>query len=199
MLTDKALAERMWGPFPALRIILESKRVPDRYFGPTSVSDNVFDKMERLLIMAILVRENRRDIVEALKSKLPGDELRQLPQANLKQDLETLHRTFCWGSRVFEAAINDVETELKINPESDERAREKRRRRNSIFALALMLSWYCKEFGELPDLMATRLFLILNGLVHNDEEGRALCAKAREWITEYGLDDEPAVKFESVW
>jgi hypothetical protein len=172
MLTEKARTERMCGPFPALRMILESKRVPDRYFGPTSVSDNVFNKIQRLLIMAVLVHENRSDVVEALKSEPPGDGSR-LAQANLKQDLETLHRAFCWGSRVFEAAINDLEIELKVNPESDERAREKRRRRNSIFAWALMLSWYCKEFGALPDSMAMRLFLILNGSVHNDEEGKS--------------------------
>jgi hypothetical protein len=155
---EKALAERMWGPLPALRMILESKRVPDRYFGPTSVSDNVFNKIERLLIMAILVHENRRDIVGALDSELANDGSRRLAQANLKQDLETLHRTFRWGSMIFEAAINDLETELKVNPESDESARKKRNR-HSIFALALMLSCYDKEFGALPDPMARRLFL----------------------------------------
>jgi hypothetical protein len=168
-------------------MILESKRVPDRYFGPTSVSDNVFNKIERLLIMAILVHENRRDIVGALDSELANDGSRRLAQANLKQDLETLHRTFRWGSMIFEAAINDLETELKVNPESDESARKKRNR-HSIFALALMLSCYDKEFGALPDPMARRLFFILNGLVSNGEE-EALCAKAREWIKKYGLDD----------
>jgi hypothetical protein len=94
-------------------MILESKRVPDRYFGPTSVSDNVFNKIERLLIMAILVHENRRDIVGALESELVKDGSHRQAQANLKQDLETLHRAFRWGSRVFEAAINDLENRAK--------------------------------------------------------------------------------------
>ena len=38
MLTEKAQSERKWGWLPALRPILESKRVPDRYFGSSSVS-----------------------------------------------------------------------------------------------------------------------------------------------------------------
>jgi hypothetical protein len=50
-----------------------------------------------------------------------------------------------------------------------------------------MLSCYDKEFGALPDPMAKRLFFILNGLPVRNREEEALCAKAREWIKEYGL------------
>ncbi len=57
MLTEEALRQRKWGPFPALRKAIESKRVPDSYYGPTSVSDNVFERMSRFLGIAILAHE----------------------------------------------------------------------------------------------------------------------------------------------
>jgi len=69
MLTEEALRERMWGKFPALRQALEDKRVPDRYYGPTSVSDNLFAALHRSLEIAILAREHEvavRETAEAV-------------------------------------------------------------------------------------------------------------------------------------
>jgi len=43
MLTEEVSRERKWGQFPVLRKALEGKRVPDSYYGPTSVSDNMFE------------------------------------------------------------------------------------------------------------------------------------------------------------
>ena len=48
-LTEKAYQERKWGSFPALRQALEDKQIPSNYFGPTSVSDNMFEAMNRLI------------------------------------------------------------------------------------------------------------------------------------------------------
>jgi hypothetical protein len=57
MLTKEALMERMWGSFPALRKLLENKKIPDSIYGYTSVSDNIFSQTERLIEIIILVRE----------------------------------------------------------------------------------------------------------------------------------------------
>lgn len=67
-LTRQASLELMWGSFPALRVILEKKRVPDHYYGPSSVSDNIFGQLSRLLQLTILIRENKAQITEALRA-----------------------------------------------------------------------------------------------------------------------------------
>jgi hypothetical protein len=53
---------------PGLRLILEGKVIPDRYFGSSSVSDNVFDRVYQLIEIGILVEENRVEIIERLRS-----------------------------------------------------------------------------------------------------------------------------------
>ncbi|GAG45593.1 unnamed protein product, partial [marine sediment metagenome] len=69
-LTLEAELERKWGRYPALRKALEDKRVPDRYYGLTSASDNMFDQIQRLLEIGIAVREYG----EAIKDlSLSGD------------------------------------------------------------------------------------------------------------------------------
>ena len=62
MLTTESLQKRKWGRFPAMRKALEDKRIPDTYYGPTSVSDNVFDSLSRLVEIAILVHEYESSI-----------------------------------------------------------------------------------------------------------------------------------------
>jgi hypothetical protein len=47
----------MWGKYPSLRKALENKGIPDSYYDPTSISDNMFDAMVRFVTIAILVRE----------------------------------------------------------------------------------------------------------------------------------------------
>ena len=63
MLNPEALENRKWGEFPELRKALKASQVPDEYFGPTSVSDNIFNRLERLTEVAIIVKE-RRSILE---------------------------------------------------------------------------------------------------------------------------------------
>lgn len=58
MLTSEALADRKWGPFPALRALLQEGRPADRHYGSLSISDNVFQWMQRTLEIAILTRES---------------------------------------------------------------------------------------------------------------------------------------------
>ena len=45
------------GQFPALRGALQDRQLPREYFGSTSVSDNIFDSLHRLLAIGLLARE----------------------------------------------------------------------------------------------------------------------------------------------
>lgn len=63
MLTEEDSRERMWGEYPSLTKALENRRIPDSYYGPTSISDNMFDAMVRSVTIAILVRQHPRDIM----------------------------------------------------------------------------------------------------------------------------------------
>jgi len=69
VLTPKAEHERTWGWIPALGKLLGEQRVPDHYFGPTSVSDNEFKKVQRLMKIYILICENRCEIAKAMGGK----------------------------------------------------------------------------------------------------------------------------------
>jgi hypothetical protein len=83
MLTFEALNERKWGGLPALRKVLESKRVPESHFGLTSVSDSVFDWFHRTLEVALTVTGNEPDIAKAAQAsseELLAD-LRRLQEA----------------------------------------------------------------------------------------------------------------------
>lgn len=79
MLTEKALHDRMWGWIPTLGQILSEKQIPDRYFGYSSVSDNSFDRITRLMKITILIQEN----LEEIKKRLPSN-------INLREDLNNV-------------------------------------------------------------------------------------------------------------
>ena len=73
MLTEIAYNERKWGPFPALRKILEEKNIKDpnlEYYGFTSADDNIFDRTNRLIEIAILVEENEDSILNYARPEL---------------------------------------------------------------------------------------------------------------------------------
>ncbi len=83
MLTEEGYKRRFWGPLETLRKLLDGKRIPDSYYGPTSVSDNAFDAVSRHLQLSVLVRENKDTIAHAVSAD-PGvvrpllDELQEL-------------------------------------------------------------------------------------------------------------------------
>lgn len=54
----------MWGPFPTIRKVLEKRKVPGEYYGMTSVNDNEFEFMRRLMEIAILVNEHKTYLIE---------------------------------------------------------------------------------------------------------------------------------------
>lgn len=55
--------ERMWGWIPTLGKMLSGKRIPDHYFGPSSVSDNAFDRITRIMKISILIQESSDEII----------------------------------------------------------------------------------------------------------------------------------------
>ena len=82
MLTAEASRERKWGQYPTLRKALEDNRIPDRYYGPTSVSDNMVTELHRLVEIALLAREYE-SIIKATAHVIG-------PEA-MSRDLERLH------------------------------------------------------------------------------------------------------------
>ena len=83
MLTEEARYERKWGHFPSVGKLVGNKKIPERYFGPTSISDNVFQYLNRLAEVAAVVEEyaeiiknqteSIRDIAKAKPDISPGD------------------------------------------------------------------------------------------------------------------------------
>lgn len=72
-LTPQALKERVWGPFPTLRTILETKAIPEHYYGASSASKNIFDQLQNFLKIAILVKENASAIAETGDKGIPSE------------------------------------------------------------------------------------------------------------------------------
>jgi hypothetical protein len=105
----------MWGSFPALRVILEEKRVPDHYYGPSSVSDNIFGQLSRLLQLIILIRENKAQITEALRANMahkPVSEDDFCRISQLENDLSQLRSGYRWASKIFEDAAKELDEEI---------------------------------------------------------------------------------------
>jgi len=63
VLSEKALRERKWGSLPALRKVLENKELPPEFHGISSVSDNIFEELSRLVEVVSLSREHHDDLV----------------------------------------------------------------------------------------------------------------------------------------
>jgi hypothetical protein len=104
-ITEQALAERKWSWIPSLRPILEAKRIPDHYFGSSSASDNIFDRLRRLIEIAILIKENRAEIIEKLRCA-PDDEI--------AKDLLHVREAVRWGEEVFKRCAHEVEELIEV-------------------------------------------------------------------------------------
>ena len=85
-LTPEAYRERKWGYFPTLRHALENKEIPSNYYGLTSADDNMFDRMTRLMEIAVLMVEYKRHIKETAQSV--GREEMYTDLRRLEEDLE---------------------------------------------------------------------------------------------------------------
>lgn len=101
MLTDEAIRHRKWGLYPALRKALENKKISDSYYGLTSASDNIFDRMVRLAEIATLLREFRQDVIDTAQST--GEE-------QMYKDLQELEHGLLYYSDFFRKAAGEVES-----------------------------------------------------------------------------------------
>ena len=100
-LTPQAVKERVWGPFPTLRAILETKALPESYFGSSSASNNIFEELQRLLEIAIIVKENATAIAESSKAEVRGQ--------RLLTDLRHLQEAYRLPMTIFQDASEEIE------------------------------------------------------------------------------------------
>ena len=101
MISNEALAERKWGPFPELRKLFEQYPVPPDVYGHSSVSDNMAAWIGRLIEIAATV--------EANADKLSEESLQVTEPSALLSDLERLHGSIRSASK----AIEDLNDRLK--------------------------------------------------------------------------------------
>ncbi len=94
MLTERAGYERKWRRFPELGRLLDDKQLSVQWTEATSVSDTIFDEMNRLLTIFALVKDNEKVIAQAIADK--GDPIRA--------DLVELSRGLRWASEKFAEA-----------------------------------------------------------------------------------------------
>jgi hypothetical protein len=101
MISNEALAERKWGPFPELRKIFEQYPVPTDVYGHSSVSDNMAARIGRLIEIAATV--------EANADKLSEESLKVAEPTALLSDLDRLHGFVRSASKT----IEDLNNRLK--------------------------------------------------------------------------------------
>ena len=94
MLTERAGHERNWRRFPELGKLLDDKQLSVRWTGATSVSDTMFDEMNRLLTIFALVQDHEKEVALAIGHQ--GDSIRA--------DLMELSRALKWASKKFSEA-----------------------------------------------------------------------------------------------
>jgi hypothetical protein len=61
-LTEEAYFERKWGEFPILASIVSQGQLNSKWTGSSSVADNIFDHVHRLIDIQARVKENANEI-----------------------------------------------------------------------------------------------------------------------------------------
>ncbi len=110
-LTEEALYERKWRRFPELGKLLSRKQLGLEWTGPSSVSDNIFDQVHRLLEMYAIVEENSKEIEQATagaEHSIIGDSIRE--------ELLKLSEGLSWAAERFTNASNSVEKLARRGP-----------------------------------------------------------------------------------
>jgi len=98
MLTERAMYEREWGRFTELAKVLSGKQPTVRWTGPSSVSDNIFDQVVRLLRIYALVEDHGNSIDSALAGHEPL----------VRQELFELSKGLAWAADRFSEASRRV-------------------------------------------------------------------------------------------
>lgn len=104
-LLPAAYEKRMWGDFPTLRSILKDAKVADHHYGPSTASDNIFDRVQRLLEVALIVQDNKEATIAALNRDDPRDPL--------AKDLFALKRAMNWAESYVGAVAGEIEELLR--------------------------------------------------------------------------------------
>jgi len=102
VLTEKAEYERCWGGIPVLGELLGNKRIPDHYYGPSSVSDNEFKRVQRLMKIYILIHENREEIKNMMRRS-------DLARPQLRRELEWVSKALGHAAQMFAHECEQVE------------------------------------------------------------------------------------------
>jgi len=103
MISNEALAERKWGPFPELRKLFEQCPVPIEVYGWSSVSDNTAAWIARLIEIAATIDVNAKALSEEI--------LGSVDAAALSHDMEHLRSQIRCAAREIErlnARINTL-------------------------------------------------------------------------------------------
>jgi hypothetical protein len=109
MRSVESIEARKWAQFPALGSILQNKRVPEHYYGITSLSDNVFDQVNGLHEVLVIVRENTALIAAAVKAEAKRQREHQTARPPpLLQDLCNLESALGWARSLFDDAIREL-------------------------------------------------------------------------------------------
>ncbi len=102
MLSDYGRRERIWGPFPALRQVLETAPESTRHAVPTSVSEDVFERIRRLVVLANIAEEHKEALLEAARRE---------PMrfgAQMADDLEHVGGELDYLRRAFDEEIDNM-------------------------------------------------------------------------------------------
>jgi hypothetical protein len=148
MLTEEAIYERMWGQFPTLGKILATKTIPDHYFGLSSISDNEFNRVQRLMRISILLRENCNEIKNEIEMQLhdrAGDRLRE----ELHRVAIVLEET----AQRFRARSLDITDGFELPTVDLHRPGDPPTSKTydrALFRAALVLAWYGETHGTPP-------------------------------------------------
>jgi hypothetical protein len=120
MLTEQGLYERTWGHYPSLGKLLGAHKVPDHYYGWSSVSDNVFNWLDRLAEVAIIAKEYANLLRETTDPELTQ---------RLVDDLHKLDRDLQAAARYFTDQTEIVRSLIYQVYESEERRRHEEQQR----------------------------------------------------------------------
>jgi hypothetical protein len=96
-LTEYALYERIWGKFPELATLLSQKQLSVGWTGPTSVSDSLFNQINRIFHIYALVRDNEKLVEQAVMEI--GDPVRR-ELMELSHTLASLSDRFAEASQI---------------------------------------------------------------------------------------------------
>ena len=99
MQSEEHLHERRWREYPSLDQLLKGNQPAMHWHGPTSISSNIFNRIEDLLSVYALVSDQLEEIQRLARIR---------ENENLRCDLRILSEHLNYMSEYFKRASNDV-------------------------------------------------------------------------------------------